>query len=817
MAQGFTSSFAREIFLDRYALKDPGRHFAVGDTAIITVKDDPRWPVRAVSTVTDVQGEALSLRLDDGTNTVVAREAADRPLETTYAQAARRVAEAIAQVEEPDLRSEIALEFCEEIAAGRFVPAGRVWAGAGSPYTLTYFNCYVVPSPHDSRGGIIETLGQMVAIMSRGGGVGMNVSTLRPRHAIVRGVNGRSSGAVSWMDLYSRATGLVEQGGNRRGALMIQLTDWHPDLLRFLSAKTKSGMCENANISVRISDRFMEALKAHQMWSLQFPDTADPHYDAEWDGDLAAWTKKGYPVITYDTLPAEEIWKALVEGAWSSAEPGIVFSDRHERLSNSQKFSKLIATNPCGEQPLPAFGVCCLGHVNLAACVTNGKLDFDLVRTAVKTGVRFLDDVVDATPYFLPENEAVQKSERRIGLGTMGLGEVLIREGLRYGSPESLRFIDQLYAEIAHWAYAESVHLAKMKGPFPQWDPAILDTEAFGAKMGPLWSDLREEMALHGMRNVTVLTQAPTGTVGSMMGTSTGIEPFYALTYERRSRLGTTTQHVAIAEEWLAAHPGEALPSYFVGALDLSPEDHILVQAAIQKWTDSSISKTVNAPESFTVEDANRLYRLAYDSGCKGVTIYRDHSRSEQVLSADVPASEPKAVPEIRSVRPRPRRVWGSTIKVAAPTGSVFVTLNEDANGRPLEVFPQAGKGGSDLHADTEAMGRLISVALRAGVPVEEIIDQLSGIGGGHSTGFGPNKVYSVADAIAHAMREAWGTSGESAAGANTSTVLGQAVPVPQDFTGDLCPECGKLSVVNSEGCLKCSTDLGGCGLYSRC
>jgi ribonucleoside-diphosphate reductase alpha chain len=337
--------------LDRYTQKDLTRAFVPEDLAIVTLNPGERWPRKEVGTVLSVDGDHLTLRWetgpDAGTNATLPAQQADRPVETTLEQIAQRIGTGIAAVESTAKgRKAWSQRFAAAIQNWRWIPGGRVWAGAGTEQAVTYFNCYCLPSPRDSREGIIETLGQMVEIMSRGGGVGFTVSSLRPRHAPVLGVNGRSSGAVSWMDLYSRATGLVEQGGSRKGALMLQLDDWHPDLLEFIKAKQKPGMIENANMSVRISNAFMQAVREDLEWDLVFPDTTDPTYDETWTGDLTAWRAAGKPVNLYARHPARTIWDAIVTSAWASAEPGLVFADRMEHDSNSQLFAPLISTNP---------------------------------------------------------------------------------------------------------------------------------------------------------------------------------------------------------------------------------------------------------------------------------------------------------------------------------------------------------------------------------------------------------------------------------------------------------------------------------------
>jgi ribonucleoside-diphosphate reductase alpha chain len=430
----------------------------------------------------------------------------------------------------------------------------------------------------------------------------------------------------------------------------------------------------------------------------------------------------------------------------------------------------------------------------------------------VRLGVRFLDNVVDATPYFFPENQAQQQRERRIGLGTLGLGELLIRLGRRYGSPESVTFCDTLFQRIAHWAYQASCALAAEKGAFPAWNPAIVDTDAFVARMAQRFPDLDAALRAHGMRNVTVLTQAPTGTVGTMVATWTGIEPFYALAYTRQSRLGVATEHVTVAQDWLATHPGEPLPAYFVGALGLTPEEHIRVQAAIQRWTDSSISKTANGPAAYTVADTARLYELAYHLGCKGVTVYRDQSRQEQVLATPATPDTSLAVADRPPVQPVPAVITGTTYRKETPAGTVRVVINAQ-DGDPFEVFLLLGRAGSEVQSFTEALGRVISLFLRTDgrVPPRErlalVAEQLQGLGGAHQIGFGPGRVLSAVDGIGQVLAQ---------------HLAGQAAPNPPAADpppaarpgtgGDLCPQCGAPGLVRAEGCAHCTA----CG-FSKC
>ncbi|HXG67091.1 MAG TPA: LAGLIDADG family homing endonuclease [Blastocatellia bacterium] len=1095
---------------------------------------------------------------------------------------------------------------------------------------LVVSNCYVVPSPRDSRMGIVETLSQMMEIMSRGGGVGINVSSLRPRHSYVKGVNGRSSGSVSWGALYSFVTGLIEQGGSRRGALMIILNCWHPDVLEFINSKRDMGKITNANISVGITDKFMEAVHADADWDLIFPDTSDPDYEQLWDGNIDKWQAAGKKVIAHKTVKARHVWDAIIESAWASAEPGVFFIERANKMSNSWYYDTgyLGCTNPCvtgdtlvsveqgyirardlqpgmkirtpaglkpiekvfnngaqriyrvefsdggrlectrdhklkvvrdkkyewvavadlrdgdkvlvmanetfgpqvklpdealahiakrslrvsdhydrqlgflvgavlgdgslrklpnrgshdyqcsmsfgaheekwlnhftsvvesmnihthrtlvekmvpipdgrlaphsairlecyklatllvkigmptnikapekyiperflsmdraflagildglfstdgsvlmkqdnpmlrfhtssyqlaqqvrlillqfgihgriytvereegleydgrsmygtgikydvvimnegiarfyaevglshaekaarlkeiaegwhyiggswtasvvsvedtgreeevfdlyepdtltwvtngymsldcGEQPLPGFGVCNLGAINLAKFVQDGEVAWDELGQAVRYAVRFLDDVIDATPYFFEENYAQQKSERRVGLNTMGLAEMLIRLGIRYGSDESVQFLDRLYRFVASNAYHASADIAAEKGPFPLFDA---DKYLQSGYMKNMPEDVREAVREKGARNVTLLTQAPNGTIGTMVGTSTGIEPFYFWSYFRKSRLGQHEERVKVLEEWQQANPNQPTPNYFVTAMDLAPEEHVKVQAAIQRWVDSSISKTCNLPNAYTVEQTREIYELLYRLGCKGGTIYRDGSRDVQVLNlkeedkkvsetlqaepageAAKSAGAPKPVPTSavqQKVRPLPYKRRGYTVSKATPSGTAHITMNEDEENQPFEVFVEIGKAGSDIKAMAEAMGRLMSLILRLVSPVtpvervREIVKQISGIGGARSYGFGKRRVLSLPDAVGQALAENYlglkfdneEDVEEDAPVAAKSKAALEAKPAS---SADLCPTCGDLAFVRQEGCQVCHA----CG-YSEC
>jgi ribonucleoside-diphosphate reductase alpha chain len=865
---------SEKIFLDRYAWKDADSNNAkVGDVVLVLTKDDPKFPTKEVGEIVERSGRIVTVKTRSGEFVKSDVEKLTLNIEKTPEEMWDRLSTAMASVEKtPELQAEWAGKFRSILDDWKLVPGGRIAAGAGASEELTLFNCYVIPSPKDSRGGIMQTLSEMTEIMARGGGVGINLSSLRPRRAIVRGVNGSSSGSVSWGGLFSYTTGLIEQGGSRRGALMLMINDWHPDVEDFITVKQTMGQVTNANLSVCVSNGFMKAVKEDLDWDLVFPDTTDPEYNEMWDGDLDKWKAAGKNVIHYRTVKARDVWRTIIESAWKSAEPGVVFMEYYNQMSNSWYFNPIICTNPCGEQGLPGWGVCNLSAVNLSKFYDekNHDVDWEDLATTTRYSVRFLDNVIDKTPYHFPENEANQKKERRVGLGTMGLAELMIKLNIRYGSPESLEFLDKLYGFMAREAYLASAEIAGEKGSFLAFDTEKYLMSGFMKNIVEAYPEVGEAIREHGMRNVTVITQAPTGSTGTMVGTSTGIEPYFAFKYFRQSRLGYDEQFVPIAQEWLEAHPGEELPDYFVTSMDLSAKDHIRAQAAIQRWVDSSISKTANCPSDFTVEETAELYEMAFDLGCKGVTIYRDGSRDVQVLettkkedkkeAATVAAEEATTTVEAstsvvaaspalqvttkeadKQYKKRPQVLRGATYKINTPFGMAYITIN-DLDGIPAEIFLNVGKAGSDVFAMAEALGRVCSLFLRYGdhgEKVELLIKHLKGIGGSGAIGFGANRVESIADAVAkalesHVLNNAHDDHVPAPIAATLeledfnealNAELKSSVPsATEDGHGghhghnhatasrDLCPSCGSASLINIEGCKTC----GNCG-YSRC
>ena len=763
-----------------------------------------------------------------------------------------RVATAIAQVETTEEAQRYwATRFYELLSDFKFVPGGRILSGAGTGAHVTYYNCFVIPSPEDSRGGILDNLKVMTEIMARAGGVGINLSTLRPRGSYIKTVNGTASGPCSWAELYSVATGdVIQQGGSRRGALMLMLNDDHPDIEEFITVKRNLTRINHANLSVCVSDAFMDAVKSDGAW------------DLKWQGEV----KK--------TVPARQLWNLICESAWASGEPGLVFIDRYNKESNTWYYENIICVNPCGEQGLPEWGVCNLGAINLSEFVrgsdaaTVGIFDYTALYESSKVAMRFLDNVVDATEYFYPENEAAQLGTRRTGLGTMGLADALIKLQVPYGSDESLPVIEKIYATIRDAAYECSADLAVEKAPFPKFDS---EKYMQGRFIKRLPEATQTKIAAGGIRNAVLLTQAPTGTTSLLAGVSSGIEPVYDFAMLRRDRTGEHVLYHPLLQQWREAQANEDLsqkPGWFVSANDLTPDEHVRVQAMVQKYTDSSISKTVNAPNDHTQEAVQELYIKAYDYGCKGVTYFRDGCR-EGVLShieepkkveaksevnADAPTapvapapSAPAASSDVtvesvqlglniaatpepgHHLKPRPRAAEGTTYRMQTPLGTMFATVTRNGGGQPFEVFMQVGKAGSDTAAVTEALGRLISLILRLPSPLspaermQQVVDQMAGIGGGRQLGFGPNRVRSLPDAVSQVLAEFLGGMELNAGAvdfpaAPVLVVAATAVPVAaprqelRPRKADLCPECGDASLVYEEGCAKCYS----CG-HSEC
>lgn len=733
---------SRLVMLDRYSQKDRDlKTLKVGDVVVVVVRDDPKFPSRGIGTVKSIDraNSRVAVKLEEEfygqlndekeiESGIIVRSMiyVEKPLELFYEQIAKRVGHALSAVEKtPEDQKRFGEVFSQELADLNIIPAGRVLYGAGSETQVTYFNCFVMPFIRDSRGGISEHRKEVMEIMSRGGGVGSNGSTLRPRGALAKGVGGKSSGSVSWLNDIANLTNLVEQGGSRRGAQMIMLADWHPDIINFIISKMQNPLIlewlsknskdheiveaaksklkfvplsnkernlyqeivekemffsksvvdqaraklhdggqyevvnpeflSGANISVTLTKEFMTAIEKDQDFALRYPDLENytkaekAYYDEHWHevGDVREWEKLGYKVKTYRTIKARVLWDLVCFCATYSAEPGIFFIDNANDMTNAKAYNqKVVATNPCGEQPLAPYSVCNLAAINLANFVDKKthKVDYEKLKKTVAVGIRMQDDVIDSTPYFLEPNRIQALGERRTGLGVMGLHDLLIWANKRYGSAEGNELVEEVFKTIATAAYETSINLAKEKGSFP----FLKDREAFinTGYMKKMPQHVRSGVLKYGIRNSHLLTIAPTGSTGTMVGVSTGLEPYFSFSYFRSGRLGKYIEvNAAIVDEWLSYNPSfskDKLPNIFVSAMGLTPEEHADTQCVIQRWIDSSISKTVNAPKGYSVKQVERVYERLYKGGAKGGTVYVDGSRDSQVLSLskDEPASD---------------------------------------------------------------------------------------------------------------------------------------------------------------------------------
>jgi len=749
----------------------------------------------------------------------------------------------------------LAETFFELMATRVWMPNSPTLMNAGRPLGQLSA-CFVLPvedALSNGRSGIYDTLRAMALVHQSGGGTGFSFSRLRPKNDVVRSTMGVASGPVSFMKLYDASTDVVKQGGTRRGANMGILRVDHPDILDFIHCKDDLTQITNFNISVAVTDAFMIALEAGKPYDLIHPRTGK----------------------VVGQLDAREVFKQIVHGAWKTGEPGVFFIDRANHYNPVPHLGSYEATNPCGEQPLLPYDVCNLGSINVGLFVKNGAVDWDGLRTVVHLTTHFLDNVIDANKYPLAEIDDLAKRIRRIGLGIMGWADLLVRLGIPYNSDEGVALGRKMMEFIDEESKVASEKLAEQRGTFAEWERSIWGPDATCAR------NARGERIrpMRRLRNCNLTTVAPTGTISIIAGCSSGIEPLFAVAF-MRNQAGVlmpdvNEDFVAIAkrEGWYSddlvkqiAEAGhihfDAVPQkwqrVFVTAHDVTPEWHIQMQAAFQEFTDSAISKTSNFPNDATEEYVEQIYRYAYQLGCKGVTVYRDGARENQVLStgstakkvqdAAAPVEALSRIAELetelhltkdrlhdveaenlqrRIKRSRPDLLKGSTRRVESPLGTMYVTITEDDKGQPFEVFMSLGKAGGALMADVEAIGRLISLALRSGVPLPEIYRQLRGISSDRAAGLGPNKVMSVPDAIGIAiekwMQDKQGVQQDLLESGTKAPVQSEVVRGPagdaamravrgpeQDFIG-ACPDCGsQLAFI--EGCAKCHV----CG-FSEC
>jgi ribonucleoside-diphosphate reductase alpha chain len=720
-----------------------------------------------------------------------------------------RVAQSIAAGEarygrSPAAVREVASAFYDIMVDAYFVPNSPTLMNAGKGNGLQYSACYVLPVG-DSMEEIFDSVKAAAIIHKSGGGTGFAFSRLRPKDDLVASTGGRASGPVSFLRVFNSATEAVKQGGTRRGANMGILRVDHPDILEFIDCKLDGGIT-NFNISVAITDGFMEALARGEDY-----DLVNPHNQ----------------VVT-ERLSAREVFERMVRAAWRTGDPGMVFIDRINAspANPTPRLGVVEATNPCGEQPLLPNEACNLGSLNVSRFARrneNGEwsVDWDEMERVIRLSVRFLDDVIEMNPYPLPVIDETVKSNRRIGLGIMGWADLLFILGIPYDSQEAIDLADRLMAFVKEKSHDQCARLAEERGPFPNWTDSI-------------YRDVRP------MRNSTVTTIAPTGTISMIAGCSSGIEPIFALAFQHRVKnpdgervltfVNETFERIAkerglysdaLKEEIarrgsLHGIPGvpEEAARVFKTSHEIGYEWHVRHQAAFQRYTDNGVSKTINLPNEATEDDVASAYRLAWQLGCLGITVFRDGCKGEQVLNIGVKDKAPAPAPAAAGpsvVKPRPHSLSGRTYRAETPIGTAFITVNETDDREPFEVFVQVGKGGSDTMAVAEALGRLISLTLRLPSPMspqrrlEEVISQLSRIGGAQPLGFGKGKVLSLPDALARTLAEHTGQLKPS--GDGPPLARGE-----QRRIGDLCKECGQATFVYEEGCKKCLS----CG-YNEC
>ena len=708
----------------------------------------------------------------------------------------RRVASAIAQAERlynPAAPvEEWETTFYELMTSLEFLPNSPTLMNAGRELGQLSA-CFVLPVG-DSMESIFEAIKNTALIHKSGGGTGFSFSRVRPHNDVVLSTKGVSSGPLSFMSVFDAATETIKQGGTRRGANMGIMRVDHPDILDFIMAKQEDDRLNNFNISVAVTDAFMRAVEADEEYPLVNPRSGD----------------------TVRTLNARKVFKSMVTLAWKNGDPGIVFIDRINEDNPTPHLGEIESTNPCGEQPLLPYESCNLGSINLSKVVPDGHVDYGALGRIVRTAVRFLDDVIDVNRYPLPEIEQMTKGNRKIGLGVMGFADMLLRLQVPYDSDEACRIAGEIMSFIHEEGRAASEDLARERGVFPNFEGSVFDTPA-GARV----------------RNATVTTIAPTGTISIIAGCSSGIEPLFALSYVRANVLDDDRmveghpyfEQVAhdrgffsddfmkrLAEVGSVRHLDDVPPDVqqvFATAHDITPDWHIKLQAAFQKSTDNAVSKTVNFSNDATADDVEGVYLAAFRSGCKGVTIYRDGSREEQVLNvgqSKKTRERDAAAGGIATTRPsRPQLLTGETQRMDTGCGKLFVIMNDDEYG-PREVFANMGKAGGCASSNTEALGRLISLALKKGASAAEIVEQLKGIRCHVPYGIGPNATLSCADAIGKALERRYVAGAAAQAG---------SAPEPQlslvEVAQGACPDCGG-AIEHEGGCVVCRT----CG-FSKC
>ena len=736
----------------------------------------------------------MKYRLKEADGTVI-----DETVEHTW----RRIAKDLASVEKVPTKWE--KKFYDALEGFKFLPAGRITAGAGAKRKVTLFNCFVMGTIPDDMGGIFEMLKEAALTLQQGGGIGYDYSTIRPKGALVHGVAADASGPLSFMDVWDSMCRTIMSAGSRRGAMMATLRCDHPDIEDFIKAKSDAARLRMFNVSVLVTDAFMAAVKADSDWDLMF------------EGDV------------YNTVSARELWDQIMKSTYDFAEPGVIFIDRINQANNLNYCETIAATNPCGEQPLPPYGACLLGSINLARLVKNpfdfdAQLDEDLLKDLVGTAVRMMDNTVDASNFPLEAQAQEARNKRRIGLGVTGLADALLMMGAKYGSPKAVELTEKWLHAIARVSYLASVELAKEKGAFPLFDA---DPFLASGAMMQMDQDVRAAITENGIRNALLTSIAPTGTISLYAGNvSSGIEPVFAYAYTRKvlQKDGSRTEEEVIdyaVQMWRDKFGDKELPEYFVNAQTLAPTDHVKMQAAAQKWIDSSISKTINCPEDIDFEEFKNVYLQAFETGCKGCTTYRPNDVTGSVLSV---SETSEATPEVdkgadviymSEPLDRPQSLEGRTYKLKWPDSehAIYLTVNDvilNGHRRPFEVFVNSKN--MEHFAWTVALTRMISAVFRRGGDVSFVVEELKAVfdprGGAWVNGkYIPSILAAIGGVIEKHLIATGFLAGEGLG--LKEDPKAQAVGL-----GDLkaCPSCNQYELRMVEGCMTCAS----CG-HSKC
>ena len=734
------------------------------------------------------------------------------PIDATLEETWRRVARSLAEVEtDPAIWEE---RFYAALEDFRFLPAGRITAGAGTGRSVTLFNCFVMGTIPDSMGGIFDMLREAALTMQQGGGIGYDFSPIRPRGAAVHGVAADASGPLSFMDVWDAMCRTIMSAGSRRGAMMATMRCDHPDIEAFIEAKQDPARLRMFNLSVLVTDAFMAAVKAGEAWELTFGGKV------------------------YKTLPARDLWNRIMRSTYDFAEPGVIFIDRINAMNNLNYVETIAATNPCGEQPLPPYGACLLGSINLARLVSDpfeptARIDMAALDTLVRTAVRMLDNVVTTSRFPLPQQEAEAQAKRRIGLGVTGLADALLMLGLRYGSDAAMAATEAWMHAIARAAYLASVDLAQEKGPFP-----LFDAQGYLASgnMLQMDKDVRDAIAAHGIRNALLTSVAPTGTISLYAGNvSSGIEPVFAYAYTRKvlQKDGSRTEEEVVdyaVALWRRKFGDRPLPDHFVDAQTLPPLDHVRMQAAAQKWVDSSISKTINCPADISFDAFKEVYMAAWDQGCKGCTTYRPNDVTGSVLTVSEKTEPTQAEAHAQSQAAasgevvylsepldRPQALEGATYKLKWPDSehAIYITINDiviAGHRRPFEVFINSKN--MEHFAWTVALTRMISAVFRRGGDISFVVEELKAVfdprGGAWMEGrYIPSILAAIGGVIERHLIQIGFIDGE---GMGLKTDPRAQIAQVSGGRGKACSSCGSFEMRMVEGCMTCAN----CG-YSKC